>query len=336
MAEKRAFCPVCGGASTDVLFVVSSHDVARHFFRDENDPRSSRLAHQVEGLWNQPTSRFLKCGLCDFSFADPFVAGDGEFYRTAYSEGTSYPRWKWEFQKTLEVIESLCHASQGKSLSLLEIGAGGGVFLKRVTPQWIEKEHVTCLEFSEIGADAIRRRGIRCLSQDIRDTEDQDLGGPFDIVCLFQVLEHLDGLDQFFARLVEVTREGAHVFLAVPNPLQRAFLDSHGLYEDVPPTHVGRWNRSPLEVMAARHGLRVVTAAVQPEIYLSKVLKFCLLRLRKWGLSTSCDRIPVQGIRRLLKLAILPTIALLNAGPLNSLRSKELGTSLWVHLRRGK
>jgi len=327
-------CPVCGSASTDVLFVVSNHDVARHFFSDERDPRSHRLADRVETLWHQRTCKFLHCPRCDFSFADPFTAGDDEFYRIAYGEGTTYPEWKWEFRRTLDEIESLCRASPQGPLSLLEIGAGNGTFVKRIAPRWIEKESVTCVEFSEPGVAAIRDYGIRCLSQDVRGIENHELGGPFDVVCLFQVLEHLDGLDHFFARLMEVTRKGSHVFLAVPNPLQRAFFDSYGLYQDLPPAHVGRWTPAPLGVIAARHGLRIVATEVQPEGLSSKALKFSLLRLRSCRVGGFIDRIHARWIRRLLRSATLPPIVLLSIGALISLRSQELGTALWIHLRR--
>lgn len=111
VGEQHGVCPVCGSTSPDVLFVVSSHQVARHFFRDEHHPRYRRLADRVEALWHRPTCEFLRCSQCDFSFADPFTAGDDEFYRIAYGEGVRYPDWKWEFQRTLEEIESLCHAA---------------------------------------------------------------------------------------------------------------------------------------------------------------------------------------------------------------------------------
>lgn len=333
-SEPRPVCPVCGDDETVALFVVSSDDVERHFFRDPNDPRCGPLARQVEAVWNQTTCRFVQCQHCGFAFADPFVAGDEDFYRLAYNEGTSYPTWKWEFQRTLTVIESLCQGVQTEVLSLLDIGAGDGAFVDSLSPRLIQRERVTCLEYSKVGVAAIRRRGIRCLAKDVRDVDSEHLGGPFDIVCLFQVLEHLDGLDQFFSKLKEITTDGAHVFVAVPNPIQRRFFDSYGLYQDLPPAHVGRWAPHPLEVIGARHGFQVVASEVQPESYSSKALKFCLLRLKRWRLSAFMDGIRVQSIRRLLKALLLPPIAVLSAVPLASLRRKQLGTSLWFHVRR--
>jgi 2-polyprenyl-3-methyl-5-hydroxy-6-metoxy-1,4-benzoquinol methylase len=334
--DSVALCPVCGEETAESLFSTSGDDVARHFFGNTEEPRSRELARHAEDLWGQSTSSFMSCGSCEFAFAHPFVAGDGEFYRIGYGEDAFYPKWKWEFQKTLDVLTTLGPEVLHESATLLDIGAGAGAFVQHVADGLIDRSRITCLEFSETGSDRVRAAGIRCYSADLRDTEPQDFDRAFDIVCLFQVLEHLDGLDRFFERLAEVMQPTGHMFLAIPNPRQRAFLDAYGLHEDLPPAHTGRWTTRPLKLIAERHGFSVVESAIEPERLLVKAFKFIRLRLKRWGPTAAIDRVEARSLRRLLKAIAFPPFALMHAHALFALRGRDMGTSLWVHLKKSK
>jgi hypothetical protein len=157
---------------------------------------------------------------------------------------------------------------------------------------------------------------------------------------MFQVLEHLDRLDELFARLADVTRGVAHLFIAVPNDRRIAFNEAHGGLLDMPPNHVGRWNRRAFEIRAERHGWRLEGHKVEDEGAIAKArahAEYVYFKGRQvpGSLANRVEPVRSRRLRRTLQAAVaglyaagaLPDIAAL-------VRGDGLGNSQWVHLRR--
>ena len=204
------------------------------------------------------------------------------------------------------------------------------MFVRSIAPRLLRKEDVLCIEYSEFGAAAIRGYGVRCSTDDILGIDGRQFGAQFDVVCMFQVLEHMERFDEVFRVLSRFTRTGGHVFIAVPNPDQRKFFDRYDLCQDIPPTHVGRWSNRAVGTLAARHGFKVESFESEPEGWLRKALRFLLLKLEGVGL----QRIPLRLVRRALSVLVLPFLAVVNLPALVKLWARGLGTSLWIHLRK--
>lgn len=323
---KDPVCPLCSNHSPKLLYEVKSELAARHVLGKAGADRVEPLAAHIRKLWNQDACGFYECERCDFSFAYPFIGGDADFYRTAY-EGAFYPRWKWEFEKTAGILSNL---SPGTRLTLLEVGAGTGMFIRSISPRLFPKADVRCIEYSESGAAAIREYGIRCSTEDIAGIDCRQFGAPFDVVCMFQVLEHMERFDDVFRVLSGLTRAGGHVFIAVPNPAQRKFFDTQDLCQDIPPTHVSRWSSTAVGTLAARHGFEIESFESEPEGWFGKAVRFLFLKLEVIGL----QRIPLRLVRRALTVLVLPFLAFVNLPALVKLRARELGTSLWIYLRK--
>lgn len=66
-----------------------------------------------------------------FSFSYPYIAGDNIFYNIVYKEST-YPTWRFEFEETLNTINSILKYRDISDSTLLRIGAGDGAFLKKL------------------------------------------------------------------------------------------------------------------------------------------------------------------------------------------------------------
>jgi SAM-dependent methyltransferase len=99
----------------------------------------------------------------------------------------------------------------------------------------------------------LRQKSYTVLQQDLRAVE---LPGELDAIFLFQVLEHLDGLDRLFGRLAALLSMGGTLFVAVPNPHRMWFNEGSGSLLDCPPNHIGRWSPEALRTIGSRHGLR--------------------------------------------------------------------------------
>lgn len=255
LSPREAPCPACRHEASRHLWDVTAAQAAQHYVLRAREPeRHAKLAAQIEKLWGQGTCEVLQCGKCGFCFAHPFKAGDAEFYGLAYdrAQPDSYPQWKWEFEVTLEELRRRAKPEH----RLLELGAGDGAFLRRVR-ELIPPENLLATEFSEYGRGQIEGLGVECLPQDVRDLDLDARTGDFDYVCLFQVLEHLDGLDDLFAAFHKLLKPGGRLYIGVPDGRRIEFHERSGGLLDMPPNHVGRWSRSAFEAIGPRHGFRL-------------------------------------------------------------------------------
>lgn len=257
LAALKALCPVCRGEQGKRLWRVDSDAAARHFLVPSALPDAfTALVKHIEQLWRSRSCDIVQCDGCSFVYSYPYVAGDKRFYDLAYQR-TGYPVWKWEFQIALERIVS----ASSPHFRVLEIGAGNGAFVRRLTESGaVRPENITTTEYSDYGRSRIESLGIKCLPKDVRELQE----GTFDAICMFQVLEHLDGLDGLFEKLTASLNPGGSLFLAVPNDRRIEFNETNGALLDMPPNHIGRWNRKAFTRIAERSGLRLRDHSVEP------------------------------------------------------------------------
>ena len=338
MEPSGARCPACHATRSATLYTVGAEEAAQHYVRRELHPeRHDDLRAHVAALWGGPTCDVVRCGACGFGFADPYVAGDEAFYTLAYDR-TGYPDWKWEYERTLDVLRPL-RAASGEPVTLLEVGAGDGAFVRRVAPALTPKDHVVTTEFSAYGRREIERHGIECLDRDVRDLPLDAYGGRFDVLCLFQVLEHLDRLDALFEHLGALAAPAAHLFIAVPNDRRITFNERSGALLDLPPNHIGRWTRPAFGAVADRHGWRIEAHDVEPEGAGAKAANFAeyrYMRVRQspGSLAQRAERLP-SPVRRPAQAALAVAYAFARPRALAELvRAPDLGNHQWVHLSR--
>jgi SAM-dependent methyltransferase len=233
----------------------------------------------------------LRCRDCTLTYAHPFVPGDDDFYALTYAGAYAHaavsvaPRW--EFEATVAHIEDLVGSGRLRSFRLLEIGAGNGEFVRRITPDFTAAEHVMCTEFAAEAVRTIRARGIRCEQGDVRGMGALLGGTRFDVICMFHVLEHLGDLGGLFEAISRVAWPGAHLYVAVPNDVQREYFDRHAAVEDFPPMHVTRWNRRSLAHMGARYGWALRSHQYEPLSLAGRAAllcrrRFAQTRLKRW------------------------------------------------------
>ena len=337
LTPVEARCPACHAERAERLYRVDAAQAAQHYVLREADPdRHAALRAHIAALWGQPTCDVVRCRACGFGFASPYVAGDARFYTLAY-ERTGYPVWKWEFARTLR---ALGEADLPPDVSLLEVGAGDGAFLRRVVPGRVAPERALATEFSDYGRRAIEALGVRAVAADVRDLEPASAGAPFDVICLFQVLEHLDRLDALMAHLNTLAAPDGRLFVGVPSAPRVAFNEHNGSLLDMPPNHVGRWTRAAFEALGARHGWRVEAAEVEPEGRASRLRELVTYRYMRRrqdaaSLANRVERLPRSAARRGLQAAVAAVYGL-GAIPaaVRLARDPGLGVVLWVALRR--
>ena len=332
---ETAECPVCGAGAALRLWSTTSSQAAQNFvLREKHPDRFLELASHIECLWGQSVCHVVQCERCGFCYSSPYVAGDERFYDLAYDR-RGYPKWKWEFQRTYDALKERCRPDQ----SLLEIGAGDGAFVARIADDILPKENIVCTEFSKYGRDEIEKLGVKCLSEDVRDLPGAQWEDSFDVVCLFQVLEHMDRLKVLFQKLTRMMKSSGSLFIAVPNPKRIEFNELNGALLDMPPNHIGRWNRRCFEEVGAQNGLRIEGYRVEEESRASIARQFVVYRyLRKSQEGRSLEnRIERIGNRYLLGAMRMIGVALGSVGAVPALVKSPpgIGDSQWVHLIKG-
>lgn len=169
-------------------------------------------------------------GKSGLQFFHPIVTGDARLYRQLRRRHWYLQPDKWEFRAAARQI--------APADRVLDLGAGDEPFRAFVAPEGYSAFD----PFTEAAAAP----------------EDR-----YDVVCAFQVLEHVADPLAFVAAAKERLGPGGRLLLGVPN--RESYLA--GLRDfplDLPPHHVTRWSRQALEALAQAAGLQVETIESSP------------------------------------------------------------------------
>jgi len=309
------------------LYKVSSREAANHFLimHSSNDNQLAVIDNKIAGLWNSATAAVIACENCGFVFAYPFIAGDYEFYNLlphATADGAEH--WKWEFDKTVKKIAEI--SSKNNDLNLLEIGASTGDFIKRVA-NLIPKKNILCLEHSEIGVNSIKNAGIETYSWHFHElVQKGEFTKKFDIICLFQVLEHLDKFEDTFTTFNSIAKTGAHLFIGVPNGKKIKFNELNNALLDMPPNHIGRYNKKSFELLGNKYGWEIEEIAIEPYTPLD-VMKTVMYY-------QSLKRVQFPPVKETAWYLIKQYLEIKYIRLQATFRHKQLGEALWVHYRK--
>jgi len=326
-APYNKACPVCSHTKNKLLYKVSANEAARHFVVTHGleAEKAATIAKKISSLWHAPEAAVVNCTNCGFAFADPFVAGDHEFYNLlphATEGGAEY--WKWEFDKTYKTIAAIAPANN--DLTLLEIGASNGDFIKRVAGI-ILKKNMLCLEYSESGVSAIKKAGIEAQSRDFHElSQQQEFDQKFDIICLFQVLEHLDKLEETFNTLKKISKPGGHIFIGVPNGRKIKFNELNDALLDMPPNHIGRFSKKSFALLGEKHGLEIDEIAVEPFTSLDVMKTVMFYQSLKRAQFPPVAETAAYRVKRYASIKYMRLQAIF--------LHKNLGDALWVHYRK--
>jgi 2-polyprenyl-3-methyl-5-hydroxy-6-metoxy-1,4-benzoquinol methylase len=336
LAPKQTSCPVCATSEAHLLWTADSEQAAQHFvLREKHSKRHFDLVSHIESLWGQSTCEVLRCDHCGFCYSDPYIAGDERFYDLAYDR-VAYPRWKWEFQVTYDVLTRFSTSG----LRLLEIGAGDGAFVKRVACELLPRDSIFCTEFSKYGKREIEKLGVQCFSEDIRDLSSQQFDESLDIVCMFQVLEHMDRLGVLFAALNALMKVGGSLFIAVPNHRRIEFNELNGALLDMPPNHVGRWTRECFEAIGKQNGFDIEDYRVEESSFPVMAAQFASYRFLRRAQRSGSFENRVQTISNGYLLRMMQAIGVIVdsaiAIPVFMKMNSGIGNSQWVHFIKAR
>lgn len=321
-------CPACGGTDAHQTHRLEVFDAATNFVRPWVDPvRHGDLVERIGTLWGADDVRLLRCHNCGLRSADPFVAGDADFYALAYGRKSfhPYPASRWEYGLTREVVA----AATGR---ILEIGAGDGAFQRSVLADGMDPARLHATEFNDDARSSLRELGVTVTAGDFRDLPVADHA----VVCGHQVFEHLDGIAESFDAFSRLTAPDGVVVLSVPNGSHVERTETAGGLVDMPPNHISTWGKPAFDAAARRHGWKVTGYREEPvgrvraakELAISRSFQD---RARRSSLPALAERWSPSPRVRYVATAAAAAVKL----PGSYMTACEPhGGSLWVQMRR--
>jgi SAM-dependent methyltransferase len=236
-------CPLCGNAKNGVAEQLTGVQLRQLW---------QRLGHEfTPDAWGQILEHFsvnlYHCRGCGFAFFDPSLTGNEAFYRQL-EHAQYYTPDRPEFLRTLQF------AGKKGLRRILDVGCGSGSFLD-LAKQAGHK--ASGIELNGQAAAKARTKGHVVFEKLLHELNPSQTGGAFDLITLFQVLEHLSDPVGVMKQASAFLTPGGFISIAVPSDegvYRLTPLDPH----QWPPHHVSRWRRKDFAQLARATEMKLV------------------------------------------------------------------------------
>lgn len=246
-------CPVCGGASARVRFDLSGHGteagVDATAFRPSADAFGSAVGTVV--------------ACTDCGHASLAATVDPDAVATAYAHAADpisireEPGQVETARRALRWIERWAHPGR-----LLEIGCWTGSFLVAAEERgWRAKG----IDPSTWAIARARDRGVAAQIAGVFDNDDLD--GPFDLVVLADVIEHLQEPAAALTRVRACLSGTGYLYLTLPDASSRVARVMGRRWWSVLPMHLQYFTRSSLGRLLEDTGFEVVGMQTHPKVF---------------------------------------------------------------------
>lgn len=289
-----------------------------------NSQRHRRLTECIRRLWQSDDCIVLRCGDCGFGFGVPFISGDEDFYALLH-EQKDYPRWRWDYDVAINKAIGKCNGGK-----ILDVGAGVGVFLRRLDSNWL----CYAIEGSDSTRQELEAAGIGVFHHLSEAAQAQ--AGTFQVVTLFQVLEHIADFNTLLQHCRRLLATGGLIVVTVPDGdamiRQEKLTGSH----DMPPNHINKWTPSSLAMVLERARFDVGQPIFEPASW--RNLKAAVhMRVKVDAVSTRSVTAQVYRIKnraiRIAALSCLGVPALLRMLP-NTVQLRRGGAFAMIGVSR--
>lgn len=228
--------------------------------------------------------RLYECEKTNYQFFFPYnIDGDSFFYEKLQNFDWYYMPWKWEHECTKKLLIG--------NEKILEIGCGGLGFVENISKLGFD---ITGLELNEDSIEKASKIGLKVARESI-ETHANNNFEKYDLVCSYQVLEHISEVNTFIKAQIDCLKIGGKLIIAVPN--NNSFIKySKGGFLNFPPHHMGWWNKKSLENLVNIYNLKVdkilfeplqkyhidwfVESTIEGIIFKNKFLKFIFDKLK--------------------------------------------------------
>jgi len=196
--------------------------------------------------------KIYECKNTKYRFYYPLVIdGNGSFYQMLQKYDWYYMPWKWEHEMTIRNLLG--------NEKVLEVGSGGLGFLEKMKKSGFD---VTGLELNNESIVKADKKGLKVFDETIQDHATNHFE-EYDVVCSYQVLEHVADVNSFLKAQVCCLKPGGKLIISVPNNDSFIKLTGGGILNN-PPHHMGLWNRKSLTSLEGLFKLKIERILYEP------------------------------------------------------------------------
>lgn len=259
MINVEVTCPACQSHEMKSVESVEIDKLAAAWARESvhgDGTTSETIRNYILQDVGASRIEFWRCGVCSLEVAQPMRSWSASHYPVEqHSLG---------FDHQVALAE-LARLSPKK---VLDIGCADGQFLERGA---VLGHHMTGIDFAEEDVADAQRRGLNAYVADVEDLRRIFAGQlEFDIITLFQIIEHLNEPDKIFNQINTIVARDARLIVGCPSNLRYTRNYAHRQrvsrsdFWDYPPQHTMRWTPQALTTFLARHKWKVVEVIYEP------------------------------------------------------------------------
>ena len=233
-------------------------------------------------LYNKTeTYQYMECINCNAVFQYPFPTPTEirEFYPDDYSAykkldkpkqhrysdlsvlhykyGYTHLHVPWLFRLLASMISAfrqrdvIPFVPNGKAL---DIGCGNGKFMRTMNSIGWRFEGV---EFNPVAVEICRKAGLKVFHGDLKSAGFKD--NSFDLISARHIIEHIPDPKNFIGEIARILKNGGRIVIRTPNSqaLGRRWFGAKWFANEVP-RHLILYNLHNLNMLAERHGLRLI------------------------------------------------------------------------------
>lgn len=240
---ENTTCILCNKATLETVQQLKTKDISALY--------KNRLNVEISQEFKEhKTIDYVKCTSCNLHFFTPVCNGSADFYVLLQEKQDFYYNAnRYEFFFAKKHIES--------SHKVLEIGAGSGYFASL-----LNTENYIGLEYNDKAIEDAAKRNITLINQSIEDfaktNEEQ-----FDVVCNFQVLEHVPNPNKFINASLATLKKGGLLIIGVPSA-NSILTNNKNHVLNFPPHHITRWYNDTCHNFANIFDVEVVEIHNEP------------------------------------------------------------------------
>lgn len=193
--ELLKFCILCESDRIRKVTQIDRHDIIKLYRK--------ALGLGVEGIIISDIV-FYECYNCGLKFFNPPYIGNEYFYNNLQKFEWYYLKDKYEFHYAKKYID--------RNDKVLDIGCGRGDFAKVIGIL----DRYTGLELSSIASKLALQSGINVINETLEEhaIKNQE---KYDVVCSFQVLEHVSNPRQFIQSMLDCLKIGGVMIMSLPS-----------------------------------------------------------------------------------------------------------------------